>query len=68
VLEGTISDAMLPLGQLSSQPPLLQPSQAPTGPEAAEDETADDAAAGDAESAASPEETATPAPDASGTP
>jgi hypothetical protein len=34
VLEGTISDAMLPLDQLQSEPPLLAPERAPAAREA----------------------------------
>jgi hypothetical protein len=63
VLEGTISDAMLPLDQVQSEPPLLAPEQAPaardaSGPGAAggadeagdeEAETADEPAASEAE-------------------
>ncbi len=38
VLQGTISDRMIPLGQLTSQPPLLPKSGAPTTPEQAADQ------------------------------
>ena len=71
VLQGTISDDMLPLAQLSSQPPLLQPSKQPTTPEAAADqgtsETTDNAASAptDASSATS---AAAPAAASSSTP
>lgn len=38
VLEGTISDAMLPLDQLTSEPPLLEPDKAPRPADAASDD------------------------------
>ncbi len=62
VLQGTISDAMLPLDKLKSQPPLLAPSKQGATPEGVEDEAsgADDAAT---ESSDQPEAgAATPAP------
>lgn len=67
VLEGTTSDAMLPLGQLTSQPPLLPPSKKPTTPEAAADKgepaaAASEAPAGDATAAPIPTPTPAPAP------
>jgi hypothetical protein len=59
VLEGTISDAMLPLDQVQSKPPLLAPERAPaardaSGPSVAggadeEAETADEPAESEAE-------------------
>jgi hypothetical protein len=39
VLEGTISDSMLPLDAVRSQPPLAQPSAARTGASASASET-----------------------------
>jgi hypothetical protein len=38
VLDGTISDSMLPLDQLTSEPPLLEPDKAPPAAETAGDE------------------------------
>ena len=65
VLEGTASDAMLPLDQLRSEPPLLQPERAPRAAgdapgveateQAADAEEAEEPAA-EEESAAEPEE------------
>lgn len=54
VLEGTISDAMLPLDQLQSEPPLLQPERAPAagGEAAGEPGEAGDAADESAEAEA----------------
>jgi hypothetical protein len=67
VLQGTISDAMLPVDKLKSEPPLLAPSERAKTPEGVED-----AASGepDAEAATSsePGEAAAPAPTASATP
>jgi hypothetical protein len=69
VLEGTISDAMLPLDKVKSQPPLLSPSQEKTTPEGAEDEQSgvDDATT---EASGEPAAETAPAPQAtpSGTP
>jgi hypothetical protein len=64
VLKGTISDDMLPLDKLKSQPPLLAPSEQKTTPEGVADEGS---GAGEATSEASsaPETDATPAPAAS---
>nr|WP_166179775.1 hypothetical protein [Altererythrobacter segetis] len=61
VLQGTVSDAMLPLDKLKSEPPLLAPSKAGTTPEGAEDEASGE---GDAasEAAGEPGEAATAAP------
>lgn len=69
VLQGTISDAMLPLDKLKSQPPLLAPSQDKTTPEGVDDETSGTADATSADSAV-PEDQAPPTPvaSASGTP
>jgi hypothetical protein len=62
VLQGTTSDAMLPLGQLTSQPPLLPPtSKGPATPEQAADQNSRGTSAIDAGSAA-PDEAATRAP------
>jgi len=67
VLQGTISDSMLPLDKLKSEPPLLAPSQRATTAEGAED-----AASGETdvatETSAEPDEAVTPAPVASSTP
>ena len=41
ILEGTISDEMLPLETLQSQPPLVESSPGATGGDAAEDASAD---------------------------
>jgi hypothetical protein len=62
VLPGTVSDAMLPLDKLKSQPPLLAPSERKTTPEGVDDETS---SVGDvtSESSATPgEEDTAPAP------
>jgi len=61
VLEGTISDAMLPVDTVRSQPPLEDPEAAE---EAAEADTASASATGGAQAdAASPDAAATPAPE-----
>jgi hypothetical protein len=75
VLQGTISDAMLPLDTLKSQPPLLAPSQQKSTPEGVEDaasaaegvasETSADAGVN---AEATPATASTPAPAPSGTP
>lgn len=67
VLEGTISDDMLPLDKLKSQPPLLAPSERATTAAVAEDETSGESDA-TAETAAEPDAAATPAPAASAAP
>jgi hypothetical protein len=61
VLPGTVSDAMLPVDKLKSQPPLLAPSERKTTPEGVDDETSsvDDVPS---ESSATPDDEATPAP------
>jgi hypothetical protein len=61
VLDGTISDAMLPLDKLKSQPPLLAPSAAKSTPEGLADEAsgADEATT---EAPAAPDAEAVPAP------
>lgn len=51
VLQGTTSDAMLPLDKLKSEPPLLAPSKVGTTPEGVEDEQSGDVDATDATSA-----------------
>jgi hypothetical protein len=66
VLEGTTSDSMLPLGQLTSQPPLLPPtSKGPQTPEQAADEdngtSAPDASSAGSGDAAPPAATPTAA-------
>ena len=61
VLQGTISDSMLPLDKLKSQPPLLAPSQEKTTPEGVDDETSGETGAADGTSGGS-EVVATPAP------
>ena len=63
VLQGTISDAMLPVDKLKSQPPLLAPDETARPAQEAEDDTADEVQAVDATSA-EPAEVATPAPTA----
>jgi len=73
VLEGTTSDSMLPLGQLTSQPPLLPPtSKGPQTPEQAADQdngnAADDATSGASGDATTPAAAATPAPAPSAAP
>jgi hypothetical protein len=69
VLDGTISDAMLPLDKLKSQPPLLAPNERAKTPEGAEDEAGDETEAPEATSAGPQDEaTPTPQPTASGTP
>jgi hypothetical protein len=67
VLQGTISDDMLPLDKLKSQPPLLAPTERATTGEAAEDATSGEDEA-PAETSAEPEAAATPAPPASAAP
>jgi len=62
VLQGTTTDAMIPLGQLTSQPPLLPPtSKGPATPEQAADQDNGASSALDVDSGA-PDEAATPAP------
>jgi len=61
VLQGTISDAMLPVDKLRSQGPLLAPSQAKTTPEGAADE-AGGAADATSETSDTPLEQASPSP------
>ena len=70
VLQGTASDAMIPLAQLTSQPPLLQPSKHPTTPEGAADQGKSDSGVADVSSEATGEAApaATPAPAASSAP
>ena len=72
VLQGTTTDAMIPLGQLTSQPPLLpQQGKAPTTPEQAAAEGASGVDVSDVDSEASdatPAPSATPAAPASATP
>jgi hypothetical protein len=71
VLQGTTTDAMIPLGQLTSHPPLLPPTtKGPTTPEQAADQDngssavdADSDAADDAATAA-PSPAPSPAPSA----
>jgi hypothetical protein len=60
VLQGTISDAMLPLDKLKSKPPLLAPTARAKPAEDAEDEANGDVDAAEATSA-QPEGEATPA-------
>jgi hypothetical protein len=67
VLQGTISDEMLPLDKLKSQPPLLAPTERATTSEAPEDATSGEGEA-PAETSAEPEAAATPAPAASAAP
>jgi hypothetical protein len=69
VLQGTTSDAMLPLDKLKSQPPLLAPSEAKTTPEGVADK-ASGAADVASEASAAPDDaaTASPAPAPSETP
>jgi hypothetical protein len=67
VLQGTISDAMLPVDKLKSEPPLLAPSERAKTPEGVDDETSGEPDAADATSG-EPGEAATPAPAASATP
>ena len=75
VLQGTTSDAMLPLDTLKSQPPLLAPSQEKTTPEGVEDEgsgasdaTSETSATPDAGATPSPSPTPSPTPSPSGKP
>lgn len=65
VLQGTTTDAMIPLGHLTSHPPLLPASKTATTPEQAADQDDGDTSAVNASSGA-PGEAATPAP--TGTP
>lgn len=51
VLEGTISDDMLPLDRLKSQPPLLAPSERATTAKDVEDEVSGETDAADSSSA-----------------
>jgi hypothetical protein len=60
VLEGTISDSMLPLDTVRSQPPLAQPSAARTGASASASETPE----GEATEAAGEDSGAAPAGEA----
>lgn len=64
VLQGTISDAMLPLDKIKTPPPLLAPSEQATTPKGAADAASGDAEATDATSGEADEAPAT-APDAS---
>ena len=67
VLQGTISDSMLPTDKLKSEPPLLAPSKQGTTPEGVADEGS---AKTDTttETSGEPDEAATPAPSPSSTP
>jgi hypothetical protein len=67
VLQGTTSDAMLPLDKLKSQGPMLAPSERKSTAEGVADETS---GVGEAtsETSAAPEEEATPSPAPSGAP
>lgn len=67
VLQGTTSDAMLPLDKLKSQGPMLAPSGRKDTPEGVADETSGVEDASSATSAAG-DGPATPAPAASATP
>jgi len=67
VLQGTISDNMLPLDKLKSQPPLLAPSQEKNTPEGVADEGSGAAGATTAASG-QPDAAPSPAPSASGAP
>ena len=60
VLQGTISDDMLPLDKLKSEPPLLAPNEQAKTPEGVEDAASGEPDAEDAMSA-QPEGEATPA-------
>ena len=64
ILEGTISDAMLPVDRVRSEPPLLRPAApaAGGGSSATAEETAEED--GEAEAAETPEASAEPAPPA----
>jgi hypothetical protein len=71
VLQGTTSDAMLPLDKLKSQPPLLAPSHDKSTPEGVADEASGVADATSGTSGApedQPTSTPVPAVSASGTP
>ena len=67
VLQGTISDDMLPVDKLKSEPPLLAPSERAKTPEGVDDEASGDVDTTTATSAAA-DTAATPAPAASATP
>ena len=67
VLQGTTSDAMLPLDKLKSQGPMLAPSEHKSTPEGVADEASGVSDAG-SETSAAPEEDATPAPSPSSSP
>jgi len=68
VLQGTTTDAMIPLGQLTSQPPLLPPTgKGPATPEQAADQDNGTGAATDADSDAA-DDTVTAAPGAAPSP
>jgi hypothetical protein len=62
VLQGTISDSMLPLDKLKSQGPMLAPSEEKTTPEGKADEGKSGAADVTSETSAAPDAAATPAP------
>jgi hypothetical protein len=70
VLQGTTTDAMIPLGQLTSQPPLLPPKGkgATTPEQAADQDNGTDASDADSETpddgATAPTPTPSPAPSA----
>jgi hypothetical protein len=61
VLEGTISDSMLPLDTVRSQPPLAQPSAARTGASASETPEGEATEAAGEDGGAAPAGEATPA-------
>jgi hypothetical protein len=67
VLQGTISDDMLPVDKLKSEPPLLAPSERAKTPEGVEDETSGESDV-TTETSAAAGAAATPAPTASATP
>ncbi|MGZ3199089.1 MAG: hypothetical protein ACXWI5_04615 [Croceibacterium sp.] len=67
VLQGTISDNMLPLDKLKSQPPLLAPSQEKNTPEGVADKGSGATSATTAASG-QPDAGPSPAPSASGSP
>jgi len=68
VLQGTISDDMLPLDKLKSEPPLLAPSARAKTPEGVEDETSGDVDATTTETSVAADAAPTPVPTASATP
>lgn len=68
VLRGTISDEMLPVDKLKSEPPLLAPSERAKTPEGVEDEASGEPDATTETSAAADAAAAPPAPTASATP